>query len=521
MRGREGSFRAGATFGLFAVGGGLAAILSHLDTVAHGFRVPGADLEQLYDRPFAVMTHLAGLFLGKIHVSPNPLVRSELTVFVGLLGTALALAGAVRCFRDPSARFLSLFGAAALVAAFTRPVVELLLRVPVANLSMPSRWVFVANLCIAALAAWGYDALAKETGRIPHLTAATACFFAGLAVIGAGPFRFSSGAFQETLAGFALAVAAACAIPRSAAAGAVLGAAAILVDLLPGFLVVNAHADPAPLKEVPEAVRFAKAREQEPWRAVGGLRDPSAGPAAANGWTVTIGYNLLALHGVEAAAGYEAAPPANLVAFCAAAGGSVMGSGRVVALGNLDSRLLDAAGVKYVFMPYDFEPGGRYRKAGEWGRMKLYENPSALPRAFLARGILPARDGEEALALLRRPDFDPASAVILEGAGEAKGTGGRVRWLERAPDRLRLEVEAEGDGVLVLSETGHPGWRARVDGRPAAIRRANVAFRAVKVPAGKHVVEFRFRPWWVMPGLAGSGFSLLLAALLLGVRKVA
>jgi hypothetical protein len=175
--------------------------------------------------------------------------------------------------------------------------------------------------------------------------------------------------------------------------------------------------------------------------------------------------------------------------------------------------------VKYVFMPYDYEPGGRYRKVGEWGRMRLYENPSALPRAFLARRILPAGDGEKALDLLRRPGFDPASTVILEGEGT--GTEGRVRWLERGPDRLGLEVEAEGNGVLVLAETEHPGWRARVDGRPAAIRRANVAFRAVDVPAGKHAVEFRFRPPWLLPGLAGSGLFLLAAAFLLGVRKTA
>jgi len=259
VRGRENfgvAVRVGTIFGIFAVGSGLAAILAHLDTVAYGFRVPGADIDLIYDRPFAVLTHVLGLFLGKVHVSPNPLVRSELTVFIGLAGTGLTAAGAVRCFRDPSARFLVLFGAAALLAAFVRPIVEVLLCVPVMNFSMPSRWIFVAGMCLSALAAYGYDALAKEAGRIPHLMAATACFFAGLCVVGVGPFRFTHGAVQETLAGFVLAVGAACAIPRSAAAGAALGLAAILVDLLPGFLVVNAHADPAPLRETPEAVRF-------------------------------------------------------------------------------------------------------------------------------------------------------------------------------------------------------------------------------------------------------------------------
>ncbi len=527
MGGREGrlrAIRAGTVFGAFAVGVGFAAILAHLDTVAHGFRAPGRDLELIYDRPFAVLAHLAGLFLGKVHVSPNPLVRSELTIFIGLAGTSLAAAGAVRCFRDPAARFFVLFADAALLAAAARAPVQALLRVPVMNLSMPSRWIFVAGLCLAALAAYGYDALAKEAGRVPHLLVAGTCFFAAFCAVGAGPFRFSNGAAVETLAGFVLVAAAACALPRSAAAGRALGLAALLVELLPGFLVVNARSDPAPLLETPEAVRFAAEREKGkgPWRATGGLRDPAAGPAVPDGWTVSIGNNLLALHGVEAAAGYEAAPPAAFVRYCKEAGGAVMGSGRVLAFGDLESRLLDAAGVKYVFMPHAFEPGGRCRKVGEWGALRLYENPAALPRARLVGRVLAARDGEEAAGILRRPGFDHATTVVLEApaelAREGGPVGGRVEWLERGTDRVRLEVEADRDAVLVLSETDYPGWQAEVDGSPAEILRADLAFRAVVLRAGKHAVEFRYRPPWLGKGILASTLSLA-AALAIGLVR--
>jgi uncharacterized membrane protein YfhO len=55
-------------------------------------------------------------------------------------------------------------------------------------------------------------------------------------------------------------------------------------------------------------------------------------------------------------------------------------------------------------------------------------------------------------------------------------------------------VDAPADGYLVLNDPYHPWWRASVDGRDAPILRANVLFRAVPVPAGRHRVEFAFEP---------------------------
>ena len=45
-----------------------------------------------------------------------------------------------------------------------------------------------------------------------------------------------------------------------------------------------------------------------------------------------------------------------------------------------------------------------------------------------------------------------------------------------------------------LSEIYYPGWQSTVDGEEVAHGRANYILRAMNVPAGKHVVEFRFDP---------------------------
>jgi uncharacterized membrane protein YfhO len=46
----------------------------------------------------------------------------------------------------------------------------------------------------------------------------------------------------------------------------------------------------------------------------------------------------------------------------------------------------------------------------------------------------------------------------------------------------------------VLNDVWHPWWRARVDGAPAPLVRANVLFRAVRVPPGRHEVRIEFAP---------------------------
>jgi fermentation-respiration switch protein FrsA (DUF1100 family) len=115
--------------------------------------------------------------------------------------------------------------------------------------------------------------------------------------------------------------------------------------------------------------------------------------------------------------------------------------------------------------------------------------------------------------------FDPRQEVLL-AAGPAvvsEGFAGALRVLEQKPDRVRVEADFDQPGYVVVSDTYDPGWKATVDGQPAELVRANIAFRAVRVPAGRHVVEQVYRPGAVQVGLsislltafAGIGLALL------------
>jgi len=59
---------------------------------------------------------------------------------------------------------------------------------------------------------------------------------------------------------------------------------------------------------------------------------------------------------------------------------------------------------------------------------------------------------------------------------------------------IELEADSPDGGWVVLNDVWQPWWFAEVDGRPAEILRANVLFRAVAVPPGRHKVRFVFRP---------------------------
>jgi len=96
------------------------------------------------------------------------------------------------------------------------------------------------------------------------------------------------------------------------------------------------------------------------------------------------------------------------------------------------------------------------------------------------------------------PDVDPRRTVLLEKPPaefvEAT-TGGTARIVSYRNTEIVVETEAPARALLVLNDVWHPWWRACVDGAEADILKANVVFRAVVVPAGRHTVRFSFHPF--------------------------
>lgn len=152
--------------------------------------------------------------------------------------------------------------------------------------------------------------------------------------------------------------------------------------------------------------------------------------------------------------------------------------------------------------------------------LRLYEVGGAIDRAYLSGTARNIESRNEAIDAILDPasGFDPAAAILVEGAGYAPGApgagrsmSGSVEWTESTAERIVLAVKALSPGFLVLADQDYPGWRARLDGAPARILTANGFTRAVAIPqAGDHEVVFEYHPDGFYLGLSLAGLGVLL-----------
>jgi hypothetical protein len=183
-----------------------------------------------------------------------------------------------------------------------------------------------------------------------------------------------------------------------------------------------------------------------------------------------------------------------------------------------DSRVLDLLGVRYLIAPPDFPVDPAHWERVADTTAPLYRNRREQPRAFLVDGYVVAT-GNDARRRLRDGGVDVRRDAVLEAepaaadrperapTADAVGTA-RIAGYEH--ERVTIDTDAPQRRLLVLSDTWFPGWRATLDGVPAPIARANVAFRAVTVPAGRHRVVFDYAPASVRMGAAITATALLL-----------
>lgn len=143
----------------------------------------------------------------------------------------------------------------------------------------------------------------------------------------------------------------------------------------------------------------------------------------------------------------------------------------------------------------------------------VYENHAARPYARFATEAVPV-DSLELMERRLASERVRGQAYWLAAADRTPAPppdpAARVRLRSHAPGRALIETSNRSRQLLVVAEVFHPGWRARIDGRPAPVERVNLALLGLWVDAGTRRVELTFAPPHFAASLWLSGGSLLL-----------
>ena len=160
-----------------------------------------------------------------------------------------------------------------------------------------------------------------------------------------------------------------------------------------------------------------------------------------------------------------------------------------------------------------------------WKQMQTVGAGTVHRRA--ADRLLTKDSGTDVMARLRAAPPGSVAFVRDDAAGGERTLWARTAPLAAArvlrtdtgsPNDAAWRVESPSAGVLIVPEKRLPGWDATVNGEPAALHVANLALRAVDVPAGESEVRMRYRPRTLLPALVATfaGFVVLLLSFLRG-----
>ncbi|AXT50017.1 hypothetical protein D1818_03925 [Aquimarina sp. BL5] len=164
-----------------------------------------------------------------------------------------------------------------------------------------------------------------------------------------------------------------------------------------------------------------------------------------------------------------------------------------IAKGNL--QVINMLNIKYVI------------QQNEERQLDVQENPSANGPAWFIEELKFVDDYKTEFESLSTIDTKKTAVIrkefkaALENYKPIKDSIATISISKTNPDHLAYNSYTENPGFLVFSETYYKdGWNAYIDGKPETIYPVNYMLRGLKVPAGKHTIEFKFEPQVVKTG---------------------
>jgi hypothetical protein len=158
------------------------------------------------------------------------------------------------------------------------------------------------------------------------------------------------------------------------------------------------------------------------------------------------------------------------------------------------------------------------------------QNPDANGNAWFVKNIKFVQTADEEMKALDKLDTKNV-VVINTNECEIKNKAFTIDSMATIildsykPNQLKYTSENSNEGIAIFSEMYYKnGWKATIDGKQTEIFRANYALRALQIPAGKHIIEFKFEPEVVKTGstvalISSLGMLLLLIGGVYFIRK--
>jgi hypothetical protein len=244
---------------------------------------------------------------------------------------------------------------------------------------------------------------------------------------------------------------------------------------------------------------------------------------------VVVGPNVLAVYGLADAGGYSSLVVQRFAQLVNEGDpkAAAVGVGRwlrtnpcMVFFNHPSTRLLDLLQAGYVVSPFPLTD----LDATAWteayqGEVYIYRRLDPRPRAYVVYAAEYVPDDGQAVDRLLDESFDPANVAItaapLDLPTVAVAAGHAATIAAYGDTEIVVAATAARQGLLVLGDQFYPGWQAEVDGRPVEIVRTNHVLRGVPLPAGEHLVVFRFMPasLWTGAALSLAGAVVLLLLL--------
>ena len=415
----------------------------------------------------------------------------SLNPFVGAVALALALIGLTLAWRDLRVRWLAVFGLASFVFALgpnsvfhgflysTVPMIE--------KARVPAQALILFHLAVCALVAFGVDLFPALTKRGAAVSAIALGSFgillsaAGFVLVEtkvvalSGDTRFMVTALASMVAAGVLWAAWRGSLGMPAALAVLFAMILLETGNVSGASFTNYQRDKdrtAVLHKLAEDIDirdYLLARGGQPFRVE--YDEEVIGPNIGPWW------------GLDTFTSYVAGAPD-------------------IVLRNdpYNQRVQAMLGVRYYLGAKPLRPDQVEVFTAATGH-KVYWNPDTLPRTWVVHQARQAREADVPL-LLNDASIDLRNVAIVtrEIPQLESCSGDNASITGHDPDRVVIDAELACRGIVVLSDTWFPGWRATIDGREAAIYAVDGMARGVTAERGRHSIVMEYRPWTVRIG---------------------